>query len=320
MGEAQRAQLVRCERHGLAYDPHKTSGCVLCRSESRPPPGFPPLDRVLVGLLAALVVMLLGGVLVALGTPTFERWLGATSARPDASAKTNAATSAPVTEAATPELVVVRPDGVHSPVERGPARNELPLLTSGATLLRSGTFTLRTKNSIGRSGALFIPLPRRRARAAASSLSPANGRAQRRSGSSRRCSGVGARSVAAVQHHSSCRRTAPMFGRVTGRPGDDSVDLPHVRACLDELYAIEGLQIDAGHVLAAGHSGGGSTAAYLGTTDARFRAFAVLHGGVFAGGLGSSQARGWFSTGADDPLRPPVVVQRAADATARTRG
>jgi predicted esterase len=50
-----------------------------------------------------------------------------------------------------------------------------------------------------------------------------------------------------------------------------------------------------------------------------YTAFAVLHGGVFAGGLGDRAVRGWFSTGSGDPLRPPRRVQDAADSV-RGRG
>jgi predicted esterase len=37
---------------------------------------------------------------------------------------------------------------------------------------------------------------------------------------------------------------------------------------------------------------------------------------VFPRGLGDNRVPGWFSTGADDSLRPPEVVQRAAAASA----
>ncbi|HEX5099015.1 MAG TPA: hypothetical protein VFV94_05920, partial [Polyangiaceae bacterium] len=102
--------------------------------------------------------------------------------------------------------------------------------------------------------------------------------------------------------------------QVPDRPSDPSLDTQHVLACLEELYGTPHLKVEPTLVLAAGHSGGGSTAAYLGTNDLRVRAFAVLHGGVFASGLGPSTARAWFSTGTEDPMRPPDVVQRAAAA------
>ena len=41
--------------------------------------------------------------------------------------------------------------------------------------------------------------------------------------------------------------------------------------------------------------------------------FAVLHGGVFPGGLGDRNVRGWFSTGDADSIRPTRMVERAAE-------
>jgi predicted esterase len=72
------------------------------------------------------------------------------------------------------------------------------------------------------------------------------------------------------------------------------------------------VQVDRTRVLIAGHSGGGSTAPYVATNDELYASYAVLHGGVFAGGLGKHAVRGWFSTGDQDPLRPPPGVQKAA--------
>ena len=275
MGEDLRTRLVRCERHGVAYDPERGAGCALCRSESRRPEAFPAMDRVLVGLLAAILVMLVGGVLVHLAWPAFERLLGPAGA-PSASAV---------------------PEGSASRVE-----------------LRTGTFDLETQNASGRSGALFVPVQAKAGpRPLLIVLHGTNG--------------SGAQMLATVSSYATARGLvvlAPDSGRspdgaynwqVPDAPGETTPDVVHVRACLDEVYARDGLRIDPEHVLVAGHSGGGSTAAYVGTTEPRVRAFAVLHGGVFARGLGSSLARGWFSTGKDDALRPPVVVARAAEAT-----
>jgi len=283
MPDEQRLGLVRCERHGLAYDPEKASGCVLCRSESRRPSGFPPLDRVMVGLLAAIVVMLLGGVLLHVATPALERWLGSTAAPAAASgALASAAPGAPPT----------------------------------GTALQSGTFTLRTKNAIGRSGMAFIPAEAAEGPRPLLILFHGTG-------------GSGAGMLAtfsAVARQRGVIVLAPDSGRspdgsynwqVPDRPNDPSLDTEHVLACLDELYATPRLKIDPARVLAAGHSGGGSSAAYLGTNDPRVRAYAVLHGGVFASGLGTSSARAWFSTGTEDTMRPPDVVKRAAGAAER---
>jgi len=308
MREAER--LVRCERHGLSYDPERATGCVLCQSESRRPEGFPPLDRVMVGLLAAILVMLAGGVVAHLATPAFERWLGST-----------AASAAPPAASADPERLApdLRPvpgpqnDGVRSPVERGPTPANLALPATNG-VLRKGVFTLRTTNVIGRGGVAFIPPEAISGPRPLLLLFHGTG-------------GSGAQMLATFSQFAKLRGLivlAPDSGRspdgaynwqVPDRSGDSTDDVSHVRACLDELYATPRLRVDPDRVLAAGHSGGGSSAAYLGTTEPRIRAFAVLHGGVFAGGLGTSQARAWFSTGSEDSLRPPVVVERAAAAT-----
>lgn len=275
MGEDLRTRLVRCERHGVAYDPERGAGCALCRSESRRPDAFPPMDRVLVGLLAAIVVMLAGAVVVHLAWPAFERLLGPTG---------------------TPSASGAAPDR-----------------SARSAPLRTGTFDLESRNASGRSGVLFVP-----AQAAAGPrplLIVLHG-----------TNGSGAQMLATVSSYATARGLvvlAPDSGRspdgaynwqVPDAPGETTPDTVHVRACLDEVYATEGLRIDPDHVLVAGHSGGGSSAAYLGTTERRVRAFAVLHGGVFARGLGSAPVRAWFSTGKDDPLRPPEVVGRAAEA------
>jgi predicted esterase len=278
MHDEQQSRLVRCERHKLAYDPEKAAGCALCRSESRRPSGFPPLDRVMVGLLAAILVLLIGGVVAHVGTPLLERWLGSTDAPASPSAGNGA-------------LPVSAP--------RGP--------------LRTGTFNLTTKNGIGRSGMAFIPAEAVQGpRPLLIVLHGTGG------------SGAGMLATfAAIARQRGVIMLAPDSGRspdgaynwqVPDRPNDPSPDTSHVLACLDELYATPHLKIDPARVLAVGHSGGGSTAAYLGTNDPRVRAFAVLHGGVFASGLGASVARAWFSTGTEDTLRPPDVVQRAAAA------
>lgn len=101
--------------------------------------------------------------------------------------------------------------------------------------------------------------------------------------------------------------------------GEVTDDYRHVMACIREVTAIPGLRIDLAHVLVAGHSGGGSSAPYLATNEPLFTAFAVLHGGVFPGGLGAHGVRGWFSGGSRDPIRPAAGVTSAADA-ARAAG
>jgi poly(3-hydroxybutyrate) depolymerase len=101
--------------------------------------------------------------------------------------------------------------------------------------------------------------------------------------------------------------------------GEVTEDFDHVRRCVEEVVAMEGVVVDRAHVLIAGHSGGGSTAPYVATNDETYAAFAVLHGGVLPGGLGGRTVRGWFSTGDADSMRTPLAVQEAADLL-RARG
>jgi poly(3-hydroxybutyrate) depolymerase len=101
--------------------------------------------------------------------------------------------------------------------------------------------------------------------------------------------------------------------QVPDRAGDTSEDHGHIRRCVDEILAMPGVRIDQEHVLVAGHSGGASTAPYEASVDDLYTAFAVLHGGVFAGGLGPRRPRGWLSTGSNDSVRPPRGVREAAE-------
>ncbi len=86
-------------------------------------------------------------------------------------------------------------------------------------------------------------------------------------------------------------------------------DYNHALACLEEVRATHGLGIDTDWVLAAGYSGGASSAPYLASNEDLFTGFAVLHGGVFPGGIGSNIIPGWFSTGEDDTIRSPDHMQ-----------
>jgi phospholipase/carboxylesterase len=291
MHDEQRASIVRCERHGLVHDPKSGQGCVLCRSESRGRTGLPRFDRVLSGLLAAIVILLVGGVAVQLGTPLFERALGSSPAR--------APSASPAPEPLSSSPTAPRPT-------QGPRRTQ--------AVAPSGLLSLHTKNVIGRTGTLFLP------RQLAESPRPLfvlfHGTGQ-----------SGAQIVNAFLSEADARGIillAPDSGRspdgafnwqVPDKQGDTSADQAHVAACLGEVFAAQGAHIDPALVFAAGHSGGASSAAYLATNDARFRGFAVLHGGVFPGGLGPNRVPGWFSTGSADPLRPPAVIERAAAAS-----
>jgi predicted esterase len=101
--------------------------------------------------------------------------------------------------------------------------------------------------------------------------------------------------------------------QVGGSPGSVTEDFTHALDCLAEVRAKPGLTIDDRHLLAAGFSGGASSAPYVATNQLLFTAFAVLHGGVIQGGIGMNVLRGWFSTGQDDPARPPALVQESVD-------
>ena len=105
-------------------------------------------------------------------------------------------------------------------------------------------------------------------------------------------------------------------GLITWQVGDRSYEITedylHTLSCIDEVIAIPGVRIDMQHILAAGFSGGASSAPYIATREYMFTAFAVLHGGVFPGGLGKNKIPGWFSTGESDPMRPPDMVEKAA--------
>lgn len=95
--------------------------------------------------------------------------------------------------------------------------------------------------------------------------------------------------------------------------GPFTEDIYHAQACLEEVLAMEGVAMDEAHLLAGGFSGGGSSGPYLATNDERFTHCAVLHGGVFPGGLGENIIPCWFSTGEEDTVRSPEHVAGQAD-------
>jgi len=100
---------------------------------------------------------------------------------------------------------------------------------------------------------------------------------------------------------------------VGDRPGEITPDYTHALACITEVQDSFSLSIDPRKVLAAGYSGGASSAPYLASNEELFTAFAVLHGGVFPGGIGDHIIPGWFSTGEDDSLRSPQHMQEQLD-------
>jgi len=88
-------------------------------------------------------------------------------------------------------------------------------------------------------------------------------------------------------------------------PGEVTPDYEHAVDCLDEVLGFSEAPLDSDSVLAAGYSGGASSAPYLATNHDVFRSFAILHGGMFPGAFGDNEGAGWLSTGDDDTLRPP---------------
>jgi poly(3-hydroxybutyrate) depolymerase len=100
---------------------------------------------------------------------------------------------------------------------------------------------------------------------------------------------------------------------VPDRPDATTDDLDHIRRCVDEVLAMADVHVDFARTLIVGHAGGGSTAPYVASGIGLYRAFAVLHGGVVTSSLGDRRMRGWFSTGDADTVRPPRLVERAAE-------
>jgi len=101
---------------------------------------------------------------------------------------------------------------------------------------------------------------------------------------------------------------------VGDKQGDVTPDLTHTMDCIAWVRSHGGFPVDQSHVLIAGYSGGGSSAPYIGSNRPGFTHAAVLHGGVFRGGIGSYHVATWFSTGDDDRYRPPALVQQSVDA------
>ena len=99
--------------------------------------------------------------------------------------------------------------------------------------------------------------------------------------------------------------TGEFTWEVGTEPNEVTPDYLHALNCLNELEEEHELNIELSAVLVAGYSGGASSAPYLASSEGQFTAFAILHGGVFPGGLGALRPRGWLSTGEQDNLRSP---------------
>lgn len=176
--------------------------------------------------------------------------------------------------------------------------------------------SIAVRNTAGRSGAYYLPAgPRRRPLPVLVFLHPTGG------------SGEGGiewwRALADTHRFAviapDSRRTPD--GQLTwqpgSQPGEVTPDLDHVLSCIRWVRAQRGVEVDTAHVLLAGHSGGASSAAYIASNRALFTHFAVLHGGVFPGGLGSRRVPAWVSTGEQDRVRPVTLVRQSADVLER---
>jgi len=184
----------------------------------------------------------------------------------------------------------------------------LGLALSGRTPARADTRVLKTKNSAGRSGSVYLP-------------SDFAGHALPLMVAFHGTGGSGKdmidefSSLAGGEHEfiilAPDSRRSPS-GELTWQVGlaaDQATDdLKYTENCLAELKAMTDVVLDTSQVIAVGYSGGGSMAPYVASRLSAFTAFAVLHGGVLAGGLGSRRPRGWFSAGQDDSTRPAEQV------------
>ena len=94
---------------------------------------------------------------------------------------------------------------------------------------------------------------------------------------------------------------------------DPSADQVHIYSVLNEVSNLPGVNIDKTKVLIVGVSAGGALSALQGSNDEFFTAFAVLHGGVLEGSIGSNYVPVWLSTGSQDTLRTPKELLEYKD-------
>ena len=269
-----RKELARCSAHGLTFDPATADGCVLCRRASSSP--GTGRWRALVWFVAGIVV--LGGIVVAARASLFV----------EPASTTTVATLPPI-------------DNDNSVASAAPApanANRLPPLE----------LQLSATNGSGRRGYLFAPA---RARDETLQLMVA---LHGQGGDGREL--IAVLRPLAEQHRfaivaPSSNYAGPLHDytwTVGDHPNDVTVDYRHVAACVTEALGRTDLNVDSAHALIAGYSGGGSSAPYIASNTAPYAAFAVLHGGVFIGGIGPRKVPGWFSAGESDPIRPPGGV------------
>lgn len=268
-------RLPTCVEHGLAFDPSVSSGCVLCRQAARSHLQVSKSRGLGTPTLLAILAVLVGSGALLLRTED-----PAPKVQLIASAVTSM--SEPTPEKAMP-----------APVDL------LPPLDG----------RLSTKNTSNRSGVFFLPersvgtpLP------VLVALHGQGGDGASIQGTFRALAGE--RHFVIVAPSSNYAAEVASFTWTVGdKPNDITPDYLHVKACFDEVAARPDVTFDRGRVLAVGFSGGASSAPYVATNATPYSAFAVLHGGVFIGGVGPRKVRGWFSTGASDPARTPDHVK-----------
>jgi len=123
-----------------------------------------------------------------------------------------------------------------------------------------------------------------------------------------------ARHFAIIAPDSRRSTTGLLTWEVGDQAGDVTPDLIHTMSCIEWVRTHTDLVVDDAHVLIAGYSGGGSSAPYIASNRPPFTHTAVLHGGVFPGGIGPRRMPAWFSTGEEDPYRPVALVKQSVDA------
>lgn len=257
--------MARCERHGLAYDPALASGCVVCRREAS---GRAPASESSLG----------GSPAGAVRWPFLVAFVVCCAA-----------------------AVAVWPRGRSTAMAWTGVGPPVPATSSSGASSAEGELT--TKNESGRASYFYVPgHPKTVPVPLLVGLHGTGADGREMIGAFRAL--ADARGFAILAPSSGYVEEAKAFTwRVGDHPKDFSPDYWNVAACLKELEGRGDVAIDHDRVLAVGFSGGASSAPYLASNTEPYTAYAVLHGGVFIGGIGARKVRGWFSTGDADPLR-----------------
>ncbi len=209
-----------------------------------------------------------------------------------------------------------------APVAPPPASSNQPAVPASAqsgpqrpndpSLLRDEEGLIGVQNSSGRSGAFYVPggsgingLPL---------LVILHGTGQSGSDMIATFRDLAKARRLAIVAPDSRDHSGQLTWEVGDKPGDVTPDLTHTLDCIAWVRSHVGFLADESHVLIAGYSGGGSSAPYVATNRDGFTHAAVLHGGVFPGGVGSRHIPVWFSTGQQDRYRPVDLVRQSVDA------